>query len=254
VNEFVRAITMMSNTPSSNVPVLDSPLTPLSTFRPIAFANSDDDDSVTPSQSSRMREYDLHDPNSMRQSSLHPLTPHVPPIHISMTITPPQPAPPHPHNIHATDAIDSPAYSPRSQSQPTFSFGRAPGKQYKLPPLPIFDIQSSAFVRELKSCLETGVPLQVCDGLHGRIISINSQQHSLDDATDWLSDGGKSEPYSVRAVLECVRAFKMSYIDYLAHARYNDIPRILLVDRQMLLDFVGSSHLQANADSCFRYF
>ncbi len=112
---------------------------------------------------------------------------------------------------------------------------------------------STAFVRELKSSLERGFPLSVSDGRNGPVITFKGRQHSLDDPTPWVSYDGKGEPYSVRAVLECVRTFDMGYMDYLTYTKRANLPRVLLVDRQKLLeDLLGTSPSQANVDTCLR--
>jgi hypothetical protein len=108
-------------------------------------------------------------------------------------------------------------------------------------------------VRELKSSLDRGFPLAVSDGRNGPVITFKGRQHSLDDPTPWVSYDGKGEPYSIRAVLECVRTFDMGYMDYLTYTKRANLPRVLLVDRQRLLeDLLGPSPSQANVETCLR--
>jgi hypothetical protein len=115
------------------------------------------------------------------------------------------------------------------------------------------DSRSSAFVRELKSSLERGFPLAVSDGRNGPVITLKGRQYNLEDPTPWVSYDGKGEPYSIKAVLECVRTFDMGYMDYLTYTKRANLPRVLLVDRQKLLeDLLGSSPSQANVDTCLR--
>jgi hypothetical protein len=112
---------------------------------------------------------------------------------------------------------------------------------------------SDAFVQELKLSLERGTLLPVSDGPNGPVITCNGLQHSLDDHTPWVSYDGKGEPYSVRAVLECVRTFDLGYMDYLTYTKRANQPRVLLVDRQKLLEgILGTSPSQANVDACLR--
>jgi hypothetical protein len=95
--------------------------------------------------------------------------------------------------------------------------------------------------------------LAVSDGRNGPVITFNGRQHGLDDPTPWVSYDGKGEPYTVRAVLECVRTFEMGYMDYLTYTKRANLPRVLLVDRQRLLeDLLGPSPSQANVDACLR--
>ena len=115
------------------------------------------------------------------------------------------------------------------------------------------DSPSSVFFRELKLSLERGFPLAVNDGRNGPVITFKGRQFSLDDATPWVSYDGKGEPYSIRAVLECVRTFDLGYMDYLIYTKRSKLPRILLMDRQKLLeDLLGTSPSQANVDTCLR--
>jgi hypothetical protein len=115
------------------------------------------------------------------------------------------------------------------------------------------DSRSSAFVSELKSSLERGFPLAVSDGRNGPVITLKGRQYNLEDATPWVSYDGKGEPYSIKAVLECVRTFDMGYMDYLTYTKRANLPRVLLVDRQKLLeDLLGTSPSQANVDTCLR--
>jgi hypothetical protein len=141
----------------------------------------------------------------------------------------------------------SQAATPQSQRVPSISDRRSP--------LP-YDAQenpSVSFVRELKSSLDRGFPLAVSDGRNGPVITFKGRQHSLDDPTPWVSYDGKGEPYSIRAVLECVRTFDMGYMDYLTYTKRANLPRVLLVDRQRLLeDLLGPSPSQANVETCLR--
>jgi len=113
---------------------------------------------------------------------------------------------------------------------------------------------SDAFVRELKSSLERGFPLPVSDGRNGPVITINGEQHSLDDPTPWVSFDGKGEPYSFRTVLECVRSFDMGYLDYKEYTQCVNLSRVMLVDRQKLLEEIlgdsPSGTSQVNVDAC----
>ena len=110
---------------------------------------------------------------------------------------------------------------------------------------------SDAFVRELKSSLERGFPLPVSDGRNGPVITINGEQHSLDDPTPGVSFDGKGEPYSLRTVLECVRSFDMGYLDYKEYTQCVNLSRVMLVDRQKLLEeILGDSPSMDNVNAC----
>jgi hypothetical protein len=156
----------------------------------------------------------------------------------------------HVHDAPQPQSFASHAATPQSQRTPSFPDRRSPVNAS------FSDAQESspsAFVRELRSSLERGFPLAVSDGRNGPVITFKGRQHSLDDATPWVSYDGKGEPYSIRAVLECVRTFDMGYMDYLTYTKRANLPRVLLVDRQKLLeDLLGSSPSQANVDTCLR--
>lgn len=108
-----------------------------------------------------------------------------------------------------------------------------------------------AFVQALKLSLERGTPLPVSDGPNGPVITLNGLQYSLDDRTPWLSFEGKGQPYSIRAVLECVRTFDLGYIDYKTYTERAKLPLVFLVDRQtLLLEILGTSPSQANVEAC----
>lgn len=156
----------------------------------------------------------------------------------------------HAHDPRLLQSFASQATTPQSQRTPPVPDRRSPVNAS------LSDAQESApsaFVRELRSSLERGFPLAVSDGRNGPVITLKGRQYSLDDATPWVSYDGKGEPYSVRAVLECVRTFDMGYMDYLTYTKRANLPRVLLVDRQKLLeDLIGSSPSQANVDNCLR--
>ena len=62
---------------------------------------------------------------------------------------------------------------------------------------------------------------------------------------------GEGEPYSFITVLECVRSFDMGYLDYKEYTHRAKLPRVMLVDRQKLLEeILGDSVSQVNVDAC----
>jgi hypothetical protein len=146
-----------------------------------------------------------------------------------------------PHSQRAASLPDhrSPANTNTNTNTPSFSHAQ--------------DSPSSVFFRELKLSLERGFPLAVSDGRNGPVITFKGRQFTLDDATPFVSYDGKGEPYSIRAVLECVRTFDLGYMDYLTYTKRSNLPRVLLVDRQKLLeDLLGTSPSQANVETCLR--
>jgi len=160
---------------------------------------------------------------------------------------------PEPRHVAAPRAAAATPQSLRAASLPDRAASLPDRVAASAPLSDAADSQSSALVRELKSQLERGFPLAVSDGRNGPVITLKGRQYSVDDPTPWVSYDGKGEPYSIKAVLECVRTFDMGYMDYLTYTKRANLPRVLLVDRQKLLeDLLGSSPSQANVDTCLR--
>jgi hypothetical protein len=115
------------------------------------------------------------------------------------------------------------------------------------------ELLKQKFVSDLKDSLQNGTPLKR-EGNDN--IVMNDVSYSPDSPTIYVSYDSKGKPYTIRAVLGCARTFDMGYMDYLTYAKKNGLNesnRVLLVDRQKLLEnLLGSSPSKENVERCLK--